>query len=88
MNTYGITSGTSTSGDVSKVIAEPLYMVRGGYVGSGTLWYAASSGYYWSSAVISAASACLLSFNSGGVYPLCNGSRAYGFAVRPVRRII
>ena len=55
---------------------------------SGGLGSVGSYGYFWSSAVYSAAYAYSLGFYSGGVNPLGYDYRAYGFAVRPVRRII
>ena len=42
-------------------------------------------GRYWSSSLNSAAQGRYLSFYSGGVNPQSNGSRFYGFAVRPVQ---
>ena len=52
---------------------------------SGGLNYVGSSGYYWSAAPASAASAYYLYFGAGVVNPLNNINRAYGFSVRPVR---
>ena len=50
---------------------------------SGDLTNVSSSGYYWSSASNSQASAYGLSFNAGYVLPVSSYYRAYGFSVRP-----
>jgi uncharacterized protein (TIGR02145 family) len=55
------------------------------YYASGGLRNVSSSGNYWSSAAYSATAAYYLNFGSGGVYPLTNSYRAYGFGVSPVR---
>lgn len=55
------------------------------YRTSGGLLSVGSGGYYWSSAVYSAAYACSLYFHSGLVNPLHSLYRALGFAVRPVK---
>lgn len=55
------------------------------YYASGGLNGVSSSGSYWSSAAYSATYAYALGFSSGGVNPLDNNNRAYGFGVRPVR---
>jgi hypothetical protein len=55
--------------------------------GSGGLGGVGSGGYYWSYASASQTHAYLLYFYSGGVYPLLNGLRSYGFAVRPSREL-
>ena len=54
---------------------------------SGALTYVGTNGYYWSSSSGCAGSiyAGSLGFSSGGVYPLYNGRRAYGYPVRCVR---
>ena len=52
---------------------------------SGALGGVGSDGNSWSSAPYGATNAYYLYFNSGDVYPLYYGSRAYGFSVRPVR---
>lgn len=54
---------------------------------SGGLIRVGSNGYYWSYASSSQAYARILNFFSGGVYPLNNSSRAYGFSVRPCREL-
>ena len=55
------------------------------YRTSGALADVGGYGSYWSSAASSQANAYSLDFRSGGVYPLINSSRAYGFSVRCVR---
>ena len=52
------------------------------YYNSGELCLIGSYGYYWSCASFSQSNARNLHFNSGGVYPLNNYIRAYGFSVR------
>ena len=49
----------------------------------GLLYSVGNDGYYWS-VVPGITSACNLYFYSGGVYPLGDDTRAYGFAARPV----
>ena len=58
----------------------PASGCRGG--ASGGLGLVGSYGDYWSYASDSQAFARNLFFNSGGVYPLYYGSRAYGLSVR------
>ena len=50
----------------------------------GSLYDVGDSGYYWSAVPNDADDGCSLNFYSGGVYPLYNITRAYGFAVRAV----
>ena len=50
----------------------------------GSLYTVGSNGYYWSAVPYNTNGGCYLSFNSGNVYPLLNGARTYGFAVRAV----
>jgi uncharacterized protein (TIGR02145 family) len=52
---------------------------------SGALSSVGSRGYFWSFAPYSQTSARNLDFYSGNVYPLYDGYRANGFAVRPSR---
>lgn len=54
---------------------------------SGGLNNVGSNGNYWSYASNSQANARNLNFNAGGVYPLSNYYRAYGFSVRPCREL-
>ncbi len=87
LSLYGAwTSGTG--GTVQNLIKEPIYMVRGGYVYSGTLWYAAANGYYWSSTAYSSYNAYYLSFyGTSGVGPdNYNVGRYNGFSARCVAR--
>ena len=44
-------------------------------------------GDYWTRMPLSQAGARRLSFYSGGVYPLNDGSRSFGFSVRPCREL-
>ena len=63
----------------------PYYFNPSGYVLSGSLRSAGSSGYYWSSTALSSSSyAYYLDFTSGYVAPSNGGIRAryYGFSVR------
>ena len=57
-----------------------------GYRGSndGSLGSVGRDGVYWSAVPSDTGSGCDLYFNSGGVYPLNNNARTYGFAVRAV----
>ena len=61
-----------------------IFLPASGYrsYASGGLGSVGSVGCYWSCASGSQAFARNLFFNSGGVYPLYYGSRAYGFSVR------
>ena len=52
---------------------------------SGALSYVGSGGYCWSAVPGSTNYGRYLSFYSAYVYPLYNGYRSYGFAVRPVQ---
>ena len=54
---------------------------------SGGLSIVGSSGGCWSYASYSQANARYLLFYSGGVYPLYDSNRAYGFSVRPCREL-
>ena len=55
------------------------------YSSSGALYYVGSYGYYWSAVPLSTSNGRSLYFGSTRVYPLSNGSRSSGFAVRPVQ---
>lgn len=61
-----------------------IFLPASGYrnYASGGLYYVGSFGYYWSFASDSQASARILHFCSGGVCPLLDNYRAYGFSVR------
>ena len=50
----------------------------------GSLDGVGNSGYSWSAVPSNSGNGCNLSFSSGGVYPLVNSTRSYGFAVRAV----
>ena len=64
------------------------YFAAAGYRsrGSGGIDNVGSSGYYWLASSHSQQYAYYLGFNSSDVGPQYDGSRAYGFSVRPVRR--
>ena len=64
----------------------PLFLVRAGYVYSGSLDGRAGYGYYWSSSVYSSYFAYSLGFNSSNVYPSYYYTRDRGFAARCVAR--
>ncbi len=66
-----------------------IFLPASGYRGraSGALGSVGSSGYYWSFASYSQASAYYLNFGSSGLYPLDGNYRAIGFAVRPCREL-
>ena len=69
----------------SKTNGNRLFFACSGY-GNGSSWSSrGSGGNYWSASFYSARGARDLFFNSGGVHPQTNGSRCYGFAVRPVQ---
>jgi len=69
----------------SKINGNLLFFPCSGF-GNGSSWnYRGGYGYYWSASFNSAVYARNLYFNSGGVGPQNNGSRYYGFAVRPVQ---
>ena len=66
-----------------------IFLPASGYrnYASGGLGNVGSYGYYWSYASCSQAHARYLYFSSGGVYPLSDYYRAYGFSVRPCREL-
>ena len=76
----------SAYGTIGKANGYPLWLVRAGYVNSGTLNYSGNYGFYWSSTVNSASVAYGLYINSGGSYPSYSRNRDYGFSVRCVAR--
>ena len=78
---YGINGYLVTS----KINGNSLFFPCSGN-GNGQSWSnRGSGGVYWSSSLSSATDGRHLSFSSGGVNPLRNNSRFYGFAVRPVQ---
>ena len=86
---YGVTNNNTNGagyagGGFSRIINNPLWFVRSGYVGGGTLYDLSGNGYYWSSAVNSSSDAYRLGFHSGYVNPAYNLNRYYGFSVRCV----
>ena len=84
-NLYANYTG-STSLSSENLEKAPLYLVRGGYVGSSQQDNAGYNGYYWSSSVRSSSYAHNLDLRSGYVSPQGNGYRYYGFSVRCVSR--
>ena len=73
----------------SSADAQGNFFPASGYraYGSGALTGMGSGGYYWSFGSGSQTGARSLGFDSGGVYPLYGGDRAYGFSVRPCREL-
>lgn len=55
------------------------------YYNDGVLSNIGRNGYHWSSVPYSTGGGCGLALGSGIVFPLNNGARSFGFAVRPVR---
>ena len=84
----GLTRAYSLSGSAgaTALTEAPLYFIPAGYVGFGSLLYAGSNGYYWSSTAVSSNSAYDLSFNSRGVYPSNYDYRYYVQSVRCLAR--
>ena len=80
MTKYSITSNTVGS---TAITQSPLYFNPSGYVRSGSLRYAGSDGYYWSSTAHSSTSnAYSLYFTSGAVSRSYGSARYYGQSVR------
>lgn len=71
-----------TSSSKTATINFPASGLRDGIGGS--LYYVGNNGYYWSAVPVNTNDGCDLFFYSGDVGPLVIGTRAYGFAVRPV----
>ena len=83
-NAYSISNNAAGS---TALASAPLYFVRSGSVGSGSLWGAGDSGNYWSSTASSDTSyAFELYFSSGIVFPSYYGARYVGFSVRCLAR--
>ena len=74
-----VTSGSERD---KKLMAAPLYFVRGGYTNSNNLYYAGCNGRYWSSTVYSSQNAYRLDFRSDGINPTNYDSRYRGRSVR------
>lgn len=81
VNKYGNVTNTD-----SYITANPLYFVRSGNVGSGSLLSSGYGGYYWSSTVYSRSNAYLLYFHSGNIAPTFNNFRYYGESLRCIAR--
>lgn len=91
MNTYNVTSGTATSGVTDSLVSDPLYFVRGGFVGQrdSYLFYDAGNiGAYWSSTPNSNNDRAynLYFYATGAVSPSNSNAWNYGFSVRCVAR--
>lgn len=79
------TGSDLTDGD-SGLLATPLYFVRAGGIGGGSLGNPGHSGGYWSSTLASSALAYYLRFNSGDVRPALGDYRYFGLSLRCVVR--
>ena len=79
-NNFGHNFWTSSS--KTATITFPASGYR--YHNDGALSHVGNYGYFWSAVPLNTYNGCYLSFYSGGVYPLNNGYRPYGFAARPV----
>ena len=80
-------SGTPwTNSGYTKIQSAPINFALSGYVYGGTVNYAGSHGYLWSSTVNSSSYAYCLAFNSTSVYPQGYDNRFRGFPVRCVLR--
>ena len=79
-NNFGHNFWTNSS--KTATINFPISGFRTSY--AGLLYSVGSNGYSWSAVPSNASNACYLSFYASIVSPLDTGSRAYGFAARPV----
>ncbi len=79
LNAYGVPSNSD-----AKLLQAPLYFVRGGYVGSGSLSSVGSEGDYRSQVSRSNTAAYDLYFGSSRVNPSANGDRYAGYSLRCV----
>lgn len=68
----------------SKINGKLLFFACSGLGGGSSWFYRGSDGSYWSRSLYSQTNGGSLYFYSGGVYPQSNGSRFYGFPVRPI----
>ena len=74
--------------DITGPNGSTIFLPAAGYTwGSPDVKAKDDEGNYWTRMPDSQTSARLLFFNSGGVYPLYNLSRSYGFSVRPCREL-
>ena len=80
LNNFGYNFWTSGSKTAS------IYFPASGYrhFNDGLLNSVGSYGVSWSAVPINTGSGCSVGFYSGGVYPLGDDTRAFGFAARPV----
>ena len=83
---FTLLNNTLNSGSTSSptgLFTNGLYMYAG-YFANGSFIYQGSDGGYWSSTVVSAASAFRLAFFSSNVYPANSSNKGYGLSVRCV----
>ena len=86
---YGLTSAYSIGNNSTGATAftkSLLYFIPAGRVAAGSLSYAGSYGYYWSSTAASNTNAYILDFGSGGVDPSISIVRYGGQSVRCLAR--
>ncbi len=76
------TAYSVTNSNASVLRNNPMYFVPGGNVNSGTLNFAGSYGYYWSSTAQSSKNAYILYFDSSSVIPSYYANRYLGLSVR------
>lgn len=69
----------------SKINGNSVFFPASGYYNGTTLHSRGSHGYYWASTLSSSTYGRRLYFNASGVGPQDNGTRFYGFSVRPVQ---
>ncbi len=93
LNTYSIANGNDATGNTNvgyqaggfnKILGDPLFMTRAGFVVDTTLYDSGASGNYWSSTVVSDSQAYGLGFSSSGLYPAYQNNRDRGRSVRCV----
>ena len=82
----GTSSATWSTDGKTLIFQDPLYLVRGGRVYSGSVYAVGTYGYYWSSSVYSSSSAYFLFFYSSNIYPQDYYNRNRGVSVRCVAR--
>ena len=90
----GITSSFGTAGEntgfaadgYSNIQKAPLFIIRSGSFGGGSLNYQASYGALWSGTTNSGTNAYNLNYNSSNVNPANNNNRQNGFPVRCIAK--
>ena len=85
-NIYGTNAMAFNFQGLNAVRRAPLYFVRSGLVGGGTLLSAGADGYAGSSTVSSSTDGYYLGFNGMGIGPAGSNTRARGFPVRCLAR--